>query len=105
MEENIKITSILQALTKAVAETFKLSTIEAISAVATSKTVARITSNRKAEYSIERERDRILTFRTSYEYTIMEGKLKDVCPLYYIRQSIFQSYKERNIRFEEYNCR
>lgn len=43
MEENIKITSILQSLTKAAAETFKLTTLEAISAVATSKTVARIT--------------------------------------------------------------
>ncbi len=61
MEENIKITSILQALTKTVADTFKLSTIEAISAVATSKTVARITSNRNAEYSIERETESLLS--------------------------------------------
>ena len=61
MEENIKITSILQALTKAVAETFKLTTLEAISAVATSKTVARITSNRNAEYSIEKDTESLLS--------------------------------------------
>lgn len=61
MEENIKITSILQILTKAVAETFNLSTLEAISAVATSKTAARITSNRSAEYSIESETESLLS--------------------------------------------
>lgn len=61
MEEKIKITSILQALTKAVAETFHLSTLEAISAVAMSKTAARITSNRNVEYSIESEIESLLS--------------------------------------------
>ena len=55
MEENMKIMSLLQDLTKVVAETFKLSTMEAIGAVATSKTVARIMNNRKADYNVEKE--------------------------------------------------